>query len=112
LGLVDEQLDVQLDFKLAGEILSQMERATLSLIEDLTNPEEYRAQHGARCSVCALLETLPADEAQVLFIKMNDPNVTKSAIARILARNGHAIRTGTLTRHARGECLGSVRRSE
>lgn len=77
----------------------------MGLFDDLTNPEKLQGRPRMKCGVCVLLEALEPKEAEKLTEVMNDPMITKTAVARILQDNGHKIAAGTITRHARRECL-------
>ena len=59
----------------------------------------------AKCHVWALLERLPADEAQQLKEALDDLTIQASVITRVLQRRGHEIKAGSLTRHRRQECV-------
>jgi hypothetical protein len=76
----------------------------MGLLDDLTDPEKLHGQVQARCTVCILLKALDPKESQKLNEVMNNPNVTKVAVARILKDNGYKIAPNTITRHTRREC--------
>ena len=67
---------------------------------------ETRTRKGPRCTVCALLDTLPADDAAVLGNALANPVIHGSQIARALQAEGHAVRSQTVVRHRRGDCAG------
>lgn len=60
--------------------------------------------------VCKFIGGLSAAESEKFLELMGDKTVPKTAIARILVKNGHRIPVSALTRHARQECLGDVTR--
>ena len=65
---------------------------------------ERRQRPGFRCSVCKLLDDLPADDAEALREALRDPQVQGSQIARALQSEGHEVKQNTVTRHRRGDC--------
>lgn len=76
----------------------------MSLFDDLNNPEKLASKPGMKCTVCMLLKALDEKESTKLAQVIDDPSVTKSALARVLQDNGYKITSGTITRHARKEC--------
>lgn len=76
----------------------------MALFDDLSNPEKLSEKPRMKCTVCVLLKALDKKEADKLIEVIDDPSVTKAAVARILQDNGYKITGGTLTRHARREC--------
>jgi hypothetical protein len=76
----------------------------MSLLSDLQNKDLLRNRASSKCTVCTLLETIDSKEATALVAVLNDPTISKAAIARVLMANGHDVKSGTLTRHTRREC--------
>ena len=76
----------------------------MGLFDDLSNPDKLQEQTRMKCTVCVLLKALDPKESEKLASVIDDPTVTKAAVARILQDNGYKITGGTLTRHARREC--------
>lgn len=78
----------------------------MALLDDLNNSEQLRPQLRSKCTVCRLLAELDPAEAEKLEQVLQDPEVPKAGVSRVLKANGFDLRPNTLTRHARGECLG------
>ena len=76
----------------------------MGLLDDLTDPQKLRGQTRIQCTVCLLLKALDPKESEKLAVVIDDPTVTKSAIARILQDNGYKIGADAITRHARRQC--------
>jgi hypothetical protein len=76
----------------------------MSLFDELQDENNFKSQNGSKCTVCNLLETLAPDEAKLLSNRLDNPEIPKAAVARVLMKNGYKIRPNTLTRHARREC--------
>jgi hypothetical protein len=76
----------------------------MGLLDDLTDPVKLRGQIRVQCSVCLLLKALDPKEAEKLASVIEDGNVKKAAVARILQDNGYKIGADAITRHARREC--------
>jgi hypothetical protein len=76
----------------------------MGLLDDLTDPVKLRGQIRVQCSVCLLLKALDFKEAEKLASVIEDGNVKKAAVARILQDNGYKIGADAITRHARREC--------
>jgi hypothetical protein len=77
----------------------------VSLIENLRQVAEERRPPSVKCFVCALLDNLPTEDAKALNEALNNPNITKASIAKILQAEGHHITYSSLGRHARGDCV-------
>lgn len=71
-------------------------------ITDLARPDATR--RGPTCGVCALLETLPPDEAAALTRLLSDPTWRYSELSIALRNEGHDLPEFVLSRHARGGC--------
>jgi len=76
----------------------------MSLFDELQDDQNFKSQSGSHCTVCKLLESLSPDEAALLSERLDNPEIPKAAIARVLTKNGFKFRPNTLTRHARREC--------
>jgi hypothetical protein len=82
----------------------------LALLDDLQDPDLLTVKVGGTCMVCKFISGLSAAEADAFKDLMNDRTIAKTAIARILLKNGHRIPASALNRHARQECLGDLSR--
>lgn len=69
----------------------------MGVIEDLANWE--RPVPGPRCRVGALLDDLPADEAEALLAAIDNKRMPLVAISEVLEKNGHHLGTGSIQRH-------------
>jgi hypothetical protein len=61
---------------------------------------------GPRCTVCALLHDLDDDDRTTLADALDGDAYTSRQIADALTAEGHAVRSGTVARHKRGDCRG------
>lgn len=66
---------------------------------------ETKAHHGPQCALCALLPELDKDDAAALTESLSDFKIHGTQIARALQREGYEVRSHTVTRHRRGDCL-------
>lgn len=78
----------------------------MSLLDDLTNPDNFNIRRGPGCTVCAMAHELPAEEAQAFTLLLANPKVTSASISRVLKKHGHQIGETTIGRHRRGQCRG------
>ena len=78
----------------------------MALLDDLNTASLLDSKFNKRCGMCRLLEKLSPAEAEKVVELMNNPDIAKSKLTRVLQQNGHIINSGVLTRHARGECAG------
>lgn len=72
----------------------------MSLLEEI---EAAGTTKGPQCTVCRLVSTLTADDANDLNVALNDGRYTGAQIARALTRRypDHKIAPMTLNRHKR-----------
>lgn len=82
----------------------------MGLLEDFQDPEMLAVKVGGTCMVCKFIAGLTEVEAATFQDLMNDRTIAKTAISRILVKNGHRIPASALNRHARMECLGDLSR--
>lgn len=82
----------------------------MALLDDLQDPEMLTVKVGGTCMVCKFIGGLSEAEAVAFKDLMSDRTIAKTAISRILLKNGHRIPATALNRHARLECLGDVTR--
>lgn len=73
-------------------------------ISDLRNTDVPPLYKGPSCTVCMLLDELPADEAQALRELLADPRWRYSTLAEALKAEGHQVAAHVLSRHGRGQC--------
>jgi hypothetical protein len=66
---------------------------------------ETKTHNGPSCSLCALIPTMPKDDAASLAAALSDFGVHGTQIARALQHEGYDIRAHVVTRHRRGDCL-------
>lgn len=81
----------------------------MALLDDLTDPENFRSHIGLACSACEFIKGLNAPEAEAFTALLDNPKVPASAISRVLERNDITLKAGVLTRHRRKECRGARR---
>lgn len=67
--------------------------------------QSTRKRTGFRCSVCKLLDTVDAEDAEALREYLGNPAVQSSQIGRALQAEGHDISQHTVSRHRRGDCV-------
>jgi len=67
---------------------------------------ERRKRPGYRCTICTLLDELPAEDAEALREALGDSGIQGSQIARALQSEGHTVAQNTVTRHRRRDCSG------
>ena len=79
----------------------------MSLADRLSQPPP--ATKGPKCTACALLHDLPADEADALRAALDNPLWRGTDLARTLTAAGHAMKPNTVQRHRRGDCQGTDR---
>lgn len=77
----------------------------MGLLDDLNDREKLTALKPAKCTVCMLLKALDQKESAKLAEVIDDPSVAKTSLARVLQDNGYKVTSGTISRHARKECL-------
>jgi len=78
----------------------------MSLLDDLNNTEALTSKFNQRCGMCSLLDDLSEAERAKVNELLQNPKIGKSQLSKVLTKNGHEIKSGVLTRHARGECAG------
>ena len=76
----------------------------MSLLDDLNNEKNLRSKFNQRCGTCRIIDELTPEEAEKLEQLLKDPSIAKSKLVQVLAMHGHYVKSGVLTRHARGEC--------
>ena len=81
----------------------------MGLLEDLDDENNFPIVRRAWCSVCELLKQLSPNEKQALQLRMDNKNITHTAISNVLKNNGHNISDSTMGRHRRGRCTGVTR---
>lgn len=59
---------------------------------------------GPSCTVATVLAALDAEDRGELEAALADPQIPSTHIARVLAADGHDIRSSTVQRHCRGDC--------
>lgn len=74
-------------------------------ISDLLPRDLPRVKKGPTCETCALLGSLPDDEAAALRRLLANPSVRYKWLAQKLKDDeGHVVPHTSLGRHARGDC--------
>jgi hypothetical protein len=81
----------------------------MGLLEDLGNESNFPTVSRAWCTVCTLLKDLPDKERQALQQRMDNKNITHTAISAVLTANDYPISDSTIGRHRRGRCTGVAR---
>lgn len=81
----------------------------MGLFEDLNNEQNFPITRRAWCTVCELLNELPPKEKEALQLRMDNKNITHTALSAVLNNNGHPISDSTIGRHRRGRCNGATR---
>lgn len=70
--------------------------------------DEFRKEStncpGTKCSVGALLRSLPPELADDVRTALADASITSTAISRVLTNRGFQIAHSPIVRHRRGEC--------
>ena len=62
---------------------------------------------GPTCTVCKLMANLDPADRKVLAEALADPSYTHAGISRALKAEGHHISSETVSRHRKGDCLGT-----
>jgi hypothetical protein len=76
----------------------------MSFLDELKTESNFKAQPTAMCSVCKLIGVLSGPEAELLVMRLADPEIPNAAISRVLIKNGYKIAGSTIGRHKRNEC--------
>jgi hypothetical protein len=79
----------------------------VGLLDDLNDKENFVHSSRGKCTFCTFLETISKEEAKLISERAADKNITSSALSRVLRKNGYNLTDGVVSRHRRGECLGS-----
>ena len=80
----------------------------MGLLDDLKDKDNFVHSSRGKCTFCTFLETLTnKEEAKLIAERVADKNITSSSLSRVLRKNGYNLSEGVVSRHRRGECLGS-----
>jgi hypothetical protein len=79
----------------------------MGLLDDLKNKDNFVHSSRGKCTFCTFLETIAAEESKLISERVADKNITSSSLSRVLRKNGYNLSEGVISRHRRGECLGS-----
>ena len=61
----------------------------MALLDDLNTASLLDSKFNKRCGMCRLLEKLSPAEAEKVVELMNNPDIAKSKLTRVLQQNGH-----------------------
>jgi len=78
-------------------------------LSDIAARREQSASAWQTCTTCALLASLPDDEAAILVDLLSDSTVRYSWLTEQLQADGHDVDWQALSRHARGKCAARAR---
>jgi len=79
----------------------------VGLLDDLKNKENFVHSSRGKCTFCTFLATISKEEAKLITERVEDKNITSSSLSRVLRKNGYDLSDGVISRHRRGECLGT-----
>jgi len=78
----------------------------MSIASALSGAPRNDNRRGPSCDVCAVLATAKPDDAAALRAALSDPQMRYTVIAEALAGTDTPLGSSSLSRHARGRCLG------
>lgn len=82
----------------------------MSLLDDLKDEANFLTKSPFTCGVCALLHSLPKNEAQALQTRLDDKAITHMALHKVLKKNDIIISDSVIGRHRRKVCSGGTQR--